>query len=70
LGFIGLLIFVGAQMEQSQKIALAAKQLARTEVLVEIIGWFDEGDSSFVEYMYGIVNGTYSEDTTTVRDAL
>jgi hypothetical protein len=23
-----------------------------------------------VEYMYGIVTGTYSEDTTTVRDAL
>ena len=70
LGVIGSLIFVGAQMEQSQKIALAAQQQARTEVLVEIIGGFDEGDSSFVEYIYGIVNGTYSEDTTTVRDAV
>lgn len=54
-GVIGSLIFVGLQMDQSQKIALAAQQQARTEVLIEIIGGFDEGDSSFVEYMHGIV---------------
>ena len=51
LGVIGSLIFVGAQMEQSQKIALAAQQQAKTEVLIEIIGGFDEGDSSFVAYI-------------------
>jgi hypothetical protein len=38
-------------------------------VLVDIIGGFDEGDSSFVEYISGIENGTYSEDSTTARDA-
>jgi|TARA_B110000879_G_scaffold171972_1_gene223194 hypothetical protein len=54
-GVIGSLIFVGLQMDQSQKIALAAQQQSRTEVLIEIIGGFDEGDSSFVEYMHGIV---------------
>ena len=69
LGVIGSLIFVGLQMEQSQKIALAAQQQSRTEVLVDIIGGFDEGGSSFVEYISGIIDGTYSEDTTTVRDA-
>ena len=52
-------------MEQSQKIALAAQQQARTEVLVEIIGGFDEGDSSFVEYMLRNRKwGTYPEDTS------
>ena len=69
-GVIGSLIFVGLQMDQSQKIALAAQQQARTEVLIEIIGGFDEGDSSFVEYMHGIVYGTYPEDTATIRDAI
>ena len=52
-----------------KKVALAAQQQSRTEVLVDIISGFDEGDSSFVEYISGIVDGTYSEDTTTVRDA-
>ena len=48
---IGSLIFVGLQFDQVQKIALAAQQQAKTEVLIEIIGGFDEGDSSFVAYI-------------------
>ncbi|MDA0279556.1 MAG: hypothetical protein O3C29_03820 [Proteobacteria bacterium] len=39
-------------------------------MLIEIIGGFDEGDSSFVEYMTGIVYGTYPADTATIRDAI
>jgi hypothetical protein len=39
------------QFDQVQKIALAAQQQAKTEVLIEIIGGFDEGDSSFVAYI-------------------
>ena len=63
LGVIGSLIFVGLQMPQSLTIALAAQQQSRTEVLVDIIGGFDEGDKSFVDFIGGIVDGTYSDDT-------
>ena len=70
LGVIGSLIFVGLQMQQSQTIALAAQQQSRTEVLVDIIGGFDEGDRSFVDFISGIVGGTYSDDANVVRDAI
>ena len=70
LGVIGSLIFVGLQMQQSQTIALAAQQQSRTEVLVDIIGGFDEGDRSFVDFISGIVDGTYSDDANVVRDAI
>lgn len=38
----GGLIFVGLEMRQSQQIALAAQQQARTSALVSIIGSFSE----------------------------
>ena len=70
LGVIGSLIFVGLQMQQSHEIALAAQQQSRTEVLVDIIGGFDEGDKSFVDFISSIPDGTYSDDTNVVRDAI
>lgn len=42
LGVLGGLIFVGLEMRQSQQIALAAQQQARTSALVSIIGSFSE----------------------------
>ena len=48
ISIVASLIFVGMQMQQSQTIALAAQQQSRTEVLVDIIGGFDEGDRSYV----------------------
>ena len=64
------LLFVGLQMQQSQTIALASQQQARTEVLVDIIGGFDEGDKSFVDLISGIVDGRYFDDSNVVRDAI
>ena len=42
LGVLAGLIFVGLEMRQSQQIALAAQQQARTSALVSIIGSFSE----------------------------
>ena len=70
LGLICSLIFVGLQMQQSHVIALAAQQQSRTEVLVDIIGGFDEGDKSFVDLIGGITDGTYVDDSNVVRDAI
>ena len=64
------LLFVGLQMQQSQTIALASQQQARTEVLVDIIGGFDEGGKSFVDLISGIVDGSYFDDSNVVRDAI
>ena len=70
LSIVFSLLFVGLQMQQSQTIALASQQQARTEVLVDIIGEFDEGDKSFVDFISGIVDGTYFDDSNVVRDAI
>ena len=70
LSIVASLVFVGLQMQQSQTIALAAQQQSRTEVLVDIIGGFDEGDKSVVDFISGIVDGTYSDDANVVRDAI
>ncbi len=40
VGVIGSLIFVGLELRQSQIIALASQQQARTSTLVDIIGTF------------------------------
>ena len=70
LSIVFSLLFVGLQMQQSQTIALASQQQARTEVLVDIIGGFDEGDKSFVDLISGIVDGSYFDDSNVVRDAI
>ena len=70
LSIVFSLLFVGLQMQQSQTIALASQQQARTEVLVDIIGGFDEGDKSFVDLISGIVYGSYFDDSNVVRDAI
>ena len=70
LSIVFSLLFVGLQMQQSQTIALASQQQARTEVLVDIIGGFDEGGKSFVDLISGIVDGSYFDDSNVVRDAI
>ena len=70
LSIVFSLLFVGLQMQQSQTIALASQQQSRTEVLVNIIGGFDEGDKSFVDLISGIVDGRYFDDSNVVRDAI
>ena len=70
LSIVFSLLFVGLQMQQSQTIALASQQQSRTEVLVDIIGGFDEGDKSFVDLISGIVDGSYFDDSNVVRDAI
>ena len=70
LSIVFSLLFVGLQMQQSQTIALASQQQSRTEVLVDIIGEFDEGDKSFVDLISGIVDGSYFDDSNVVRDAI
>jgi len=42
---IGSLMFVGLEMRQSQQIALAAQQQARTAAIVDIVGVYSEADS-------------------------
>ena len=44
VGVIGSLIFVGLELRQSQIIALASQQQARTSTLVDIIGTFSYPD--------------------------
>ena len=70
LGVIGSLIFVGLQMQQSHVIALAAQQQSRTEVMVEIIGGYDEGGSSFVDFIESMTKGIGSDNSTVVRDGI
>jgi hypothetical protein len=45
VGVIGSLIFVGLELKQSQIIALASQQQARTSTLVDIIGTFSLPDN-------------------------
>ena len=47
LGVLGGLIFVGMEMRQSQQIALATQQQARSEVLIDMINSFSEGSEKF-----------------------
>ena len=47
LSILGGLIFVGMEMRQSQQIALAAQQQARSEVLIDMINTFSEGSEKF-----------------------
>ena len=45
LGVIGSLIFVGMELRQSQRVALAAQQQARTSAIIDIIASFSEANS-------------------------
>ena len=51
LGVLGGLIFVGLEMRQSQQIALAAQQQARTDTIVDIVGVYSEADSSWFRWV-------------------
>ena len=45
LSVVAGLIFVGIEMRQTQRVALAAQQQQRAATLIEIIGTFSEADS-------------------------
>ncbi len=51
LGVLGGLIFVGLEMRQSQQIALAAQQQARTDTIVDIVGVYSEAGSSWFRWV-------------------
>ena len=45
LSVVAGLIFVGIEMRQTQRVALAAQQQQRAATLIEIIGTFSEANS-------------------------
>ena len=53
IGIIASLLFVGLEMRQSQKIALAAQQQERASLVTEIIGTFAEANPaiSFLDFL-------------------
>ena len=53
IGIIGSLLFVGLEMRQSQRIALAAQQQERASLVTEIIGTFAEANPaiSFLDFL-------------------
>ena len=53
IGIIASLLFVGLEMRQSQKIALAAQQQERASLVTEIIGAFAEANPaiSFLDFL-------------------
>ena len=55
LGIIGSLLFVGLEMRQSQRIALAAQQQSRLEVWLEMTNVYTERGLSIFE-MINLLN--------------
>ncbi len=53
VGIIGSLVFVGLELRQSQRIALAAQQQERAALITELIGSFSEADPpiSFLSFL-------------------
>ena len=64
-GVIGSLIFVGLEMQQSQRIALAAQQQARMEVFVEAMNTFSETGVSYQAYLEQGGRNSKTETLTT-----
>jgi hypothetical protein len=62
LSVLGGLIFVGLEMRQSQQIALAAQQQARSEVLIDMINTFSEGSEKFHTTIKAFGEGLYLEN--------
>ena len=53
IGIIGSLVFVGLELRQSQRIALAAQQQERAALITELIGSFSDADPpiSFLSFL-------------------
>ena len=53
VGIIGSLVFVGLELRQSQRIALAAQQQERAALITELIGSFSDADPpiSFLSFL-------------------
>ena len=47
VGIIGSLIFVGLEMRQSQRIALAGQEQARTQIWTDLFNTFTEAGVSY-----------------------
>ena len=62
LSVLGGLIFVGLEMRQSQQIALAAQQQARSEVLIDMINTCSEGSEKFHTTIEAFGEGLYLEN--------
>ena len=63
LGIIGSLLFVGLEMRQSQRIALAAQQQSRLEVWSEMTNVYTERGLSMFEMMNELLNSeSYDEN--------
>jgi hypothetical protein len=57
IGLIASLIFVGIELRQSQKIALASQQQARTETIVGQMEFLNRNGTSFHEWVkYGAID--------------
>ena len=65
VGVIGSLVFVGLEMQQSQRIALAAQQQARMEVFVEAMNTFSETGVSYQAYLEQGGRNSKTETLTT-----
>ena len=62
LGIIGSLLFVGLEMRQSQRIALAAQQQSRLEVWSEMTNVYTERGLSMFEMMNDLLNSESYDD--------
>jgi len=53
VGIIGSLVFVGLELRQSQRIALAAQQQQRAALITEVIGTFSDANPpiSFLDFL-------------------
>ena len=64
LGVLGGLIFVGLEMQQSQRIALAAQHQARSEMFMDQINAHTEAGITFRNYtadeQYANINGFHA----------
>ena len=59
VGLLGGLIFVGLQMKQTQRIALAEQQQSRTETFIDMLNTMSETDVSFHRFqLNGLDRGT------------
>ncbi|HCP41405.1 MAG TPA: hypothetical protein DIT65_06385 [Cryomorphaceae bacterium] len=67
VGLLGGLVFVGAELRQTQRIALAEQQQSRTEVFIDMLNTMSETDVSFHRFQR---DGLYRGSEVTVENFL
>jgi len=65
IGIIGSLVFVALELRQSQKIALAAQQQARTEVFTNVVNSVNQASSSS---LYEILSKVTANEVLTAQE--